>query len=48
MLAEIECEVKKAVADVSIVLRIVSESGTIVFTSSDTDTPDEWRCKCYD
>ena len=40
---EVEYEVKKAVADVSVVLRIVSESGTIVFTSSDADTPDGWK-----
>jgi lipopolysaccharide transport system ATP-binding protein len=40
---EVEYEVKKAVADVSIVLRIVSESGTIIFTSSDRDTRDELR-----
>ena len=38
---EVEHEVKKAVPDVSVVLRIVSESGTIVFTSSDTDRPDD-------
>jgi len=30
--AEIEYELKKAIADVSIVLRIESESGTIIFT----------------
>jgi len=41
--AEIEYELKKPVADVSIVLRIVSESGTIIFTSSDRDTHDELR-----
>ncbi|MCU1267020.1 MAG: Teichoic-acid-transporting ATPase [Acidobacteria bacterium] len=53
--AEIEYEVKKAVTDVSIVLRIVTESGTIVFSSSDTDTPsprvgflceESWRDDC--
>jgi lipopolysaccharide transport system ATP-binding protein len=38
---EIEYEVKKALADVSVVVRIVSESGTVVFTSSDTDIPDK-------
>ncbi len=41
--AEIEYELRKPVADVSIVLRIVSESGTIIFTSSDSDTHDELR-----
>jgi hypothetical protein len=41
--AEIEYEVTRAVVDVSIVLRIVSRSGTIIFTSSDTDTPDTSR-----
>ena len=41
--AEIEYELRKPVADVSIVLRIVSESGTIIFTSSDGDTHDELR-----
>jgi lipopolysaccharide transport system ATP-binding protein len=35
---EIAYEVKKVVADVSMVLRITSETGTIVFSSSDTDT----------
>src|SRR2546427_3047732 len=41
--AEIEYEVKKAISDVSIVLRVVSESGTIIFTSSDRDTHYELR-----
>lgn len=35
---EIAYEVKKVVADVSIVLRVTSETGTIVFSSSDMDT----------
>jgi lipopolysaccharide transport system ATP-binding protein len=39
---EVEHEVKRAVAEVSIVLRIVSESGTIIFTSSDVDVESEW------
>jgi len=38
--AEVEYEISKAVMDVSIVLRIVAGSGTIIFTSSDTDTQD--------
>jgi lipopolysaccharide transport system ATP-binding protein len=35
--AQIEYEVMKPMADLRIVLRIVSESGTIIFTSSDQD-----------
>ena len=38
--AEVEYEVSRAVMDVSIVLRVVTGSGTIIFTSSDTDTQD--------
>ena len=40
--AEVEYEVSKAVMDVSIVLRVVTGSGTIIFTSSDTDTQDSF------
>ena len=35
--AEIEYEVKRTVPDASIVLRIVTGSGTVIFTSSDSD-----------
>lgn len=41
--AEIEYEVKIAVFDVSIVLRVISESGTIVFVSRDTDAAGDWK-----
>ena len=34
---EIEYQVTEAVSDLSVVLRIVTESGTVIFTSSDTD-----------
>ncbi|MDQ2856329.1 MAG: ABC transporter ATP-binding protein [Acidobacteriota bacterium] len=37
--AEIKYEVKKAIAFASLVLRIASDSGTIIFTSNDTDSP---------
>jgi len=36
---DVEYQVKKTMADLRIVLRILSESGTIIFTSSDGDTP---------
>jgi lipopolysaccharide transport system ATP-binding protein len=41
--AEIEYEVKRRVLDASIVLRIVTASGTIIFTSSDSDMQDRLR-----
>lgn len=44
--AEVEYEVKaEAASDVSVVLRVVSESGTIVFISRDTDAANGWRGK---
>lgn len=43
---EIEHKVKKPVSELRILLRIVSESGTIVFTSSDLDTPHPADDRC--
>jgi lipopolysaccharide transport system ATP-binding protein len=39
LVAQIEYEVVRPMADLRIVLRIVSESGTIIFTSCDQDQP---------
>ncbi len=41
--AEIEYEVMAPASGLSVVLRVVSESGTIIFTSSDTDTENGTR-----
>lgn len=42
--AEVEYEVRAAtLPDVSVVLRVVSETGTIVFVSRDTDAAGGWR-----
>jgi len=41
--AQIEYEVKRTVLDVSIVLRFVTGSGTVIFTSSDRDKQDTLR-----
>ena len=38
--AEIEYELKKPIGDLRIVLRIVSDAGTIIFSTSDTDKRD--------
>lgn len=41
LVAQIEYEVAKPMADLRIVLRIVSETGTIIFTSCDQDQPQQ-------
>jgi lipopolysaccharide transport system ATP-binding protein len=41
--AEIEYQLKKPIVDLRIVLRVVSEMGTIIFSTSDHDTPDRSR-----
>lgn len=40
---EVEYQVRKPVAHFQILLRIVSESGTIIFTTTDADKPNAWN-----
>lgn len=43
---EVEHQVKKPASELRILLRIVSESGTVIFTSSDLDTPHTADDRC--